>query len=170
MAVSPVFIWLGNRSLNWDRKHGQTRERAIVMLKAVNGCQQTLAWSTDHCRSPLSCACAPQGMRVSYLSLPSSDFPLTEEGSGAGLHHPLACSTGFGGVPYHRGRNTLELRRGLMASLKTWGLALQRALESWEGLTAKAADRAPRLLGVSWVAVWRKVGFGDLGSCFLLSV
>lgn len=57
-----------------------------------------------------------------------------------------------------------------MASLRPEALALQRALESWEGLTAKAADRAPRRLGVSWVAMWRKVGFGDLGSDFLFSV
>lgn len=70
-AVSPVFICLGNSSFNWDREDGQRWERAIVMLKAVNGCHQTLAWSTDCSWSPLSSAGAAQGTGISHLSLPS---------------------------------------------------------------------------------------------------
>lgn len=45
---------------------------------------------------------------------------------------------------------------------------LGRTCPPWEGLTAEAAGFLE--LAVHWMAVCRRVGFGDLGPYFLLSV
>lgn len=126
------------------------------MLKAVNGCHQTLVWSTDRSRSPLSCASAAQGTGVSHFSLPS--FPIFLQ-SGTGLQHALAFSNGFGGSKHtilQRKKHPRVEKRLYDVSLKTWGFGsgegfgeLGRTRPAWEGLTAEAADRAPCPPGVS---------------------